>query len=64
MLTDENHQKYIRYWKKSCSRLLGCTEPIAIARAAALARSYLEGEPSTRLSVSGNTIKCHEGGRA
>ncbi|HHT20598.1 MAG TPA: serine dehydratase subunit alpha family protein [Tissierellia bacterium] len=58
MLTDENHQKYIRILEEELQPALGCTEPIAIAYAAALARSYLEGEPSAlRLSVSGNIIK-------
>ena len=55
---DQRYQDYIRVLKKELVPAMGCTEPIAIAYAAALARKIFD-EPIERVDIyaSGNIIK-------
>lgn len=55
---DQRYQDYVEVLKKELIPAMGCTEPIAIAYAAALARKTLQ-EPIQRVDVyaSGNIIK-------
>ena len=56
--TDACYQNYVRILKEELRPAMGCTEPIAIAYAAAKARSVLGAEPDRLLvEVSGNIIK-------
>ena len=57
-LTKEVYQAYCDILKEELRLAMGCTEPIAIAYSASIARSYLAAEPS-RISIglSGNIIK-------
>ncbi len=57
-LTKEVYQAYCDILKEELRLAMGCTEPIAIAYAASVARSYLEEEPtSIQIGLSGNIIK-------
>lgn len=52
------YDRYVALLKKELIPALGCTEPIAIAYAAALAARYLEDEViAIELTVSGNIVK-------
>ena len=52
------YQQYISILKEELRPAMGCTEPIALAYAGALARRLLGAEPETVLvAVSGNIIK-------
>ena len=55
--TDVRYQAFVTILNEQLRPAMGCTEPIAIAYAAALARRIL-GEPveSARVRVSGNII--------
>ena len=56
--TDPCYQSYVRILKEELRPAMGCTEPIAIAYAAAKARAVLGAEPDRLLiQVSGNIIK-------
>ena len=56
--TDPRYQLYIDILKEELIPAMGCTEPIAIAYAAAKARQTLGAEPERLLvEVSGNIIK-------
>lgn len=58
MLTNEQCQKYIRVLEEELVMALGCTEPIAIAYAAATARKQLGTMPErVKIKASGNIIK-------
>ena len=58
MLTEENCNRYIKVLEEELICAMGCTEPIAIAYAAATAREYLGEMPeSVRVEVSGNILK-------
>lgn len=58
MLSQEIYDNYLKVLAEELQPAMGCTEPIAVAYAAALAKSYLKGEPTkVRLDVSGNIIK-------
>lgn len=58
MMTTTVSQKYIKVLKEELVMALGCTEPIAIAYAAATARAYLGAIPDrVKIEVSGNIIK-------
>lgn len=61
MLTKETYQKYIQILKEELIPAMGCTEPVAIAYAGALAAELLRptNEQPTRaiIEVSGNIIK-------
>ena len=53
-----HYQEYLQILQEELLPAMGCTEPIAIALAAAKARAALGAEPeSVRLEVSGNIIK-------
>ena len=56
-----NHKLYSSYLNILKTELvvaMGCTEPIAVAYAASIAKSYFKGKPDTiKLVVSGNIIK-------
>ena len=55
---DPCYQQYVQILKEELRPAMGCTEPIAIAYAAAKARSVLGAEPERLLiEVSGNIIK-------
>ena len=57
-LTREVYQAYCDILKEELRLAMGCTEPIAIAYSASIARSYLSEEPSEiRIGLSGNIIK-------
>ena len=57
-LTKEIYQAYCDILKEELRLAMGCTEPIAIAYSASIARSYLSTEPtSIRIGLSGNIIK-------
>ena len=57
-LTREVYQAYCDILKEELRLAMGCTEPIAIAYSASIARSYLSEEPtSIRIGLSGNIIK-------
>ena len=56
--TDIRYEKYIQILKEELLPAMGCTEPIAIAYAAAKAASVLGTRPEKLLiEVSGNIIK-------
>lgn len=56
--TDARYRAYIDILKEELVPAMGCTEPIAIAFAAAKARSVLEAIPDrVEITVSGNIIK-------
>lgn len=58
MLSDEQYQIYLQILKDELIPAMGCTEPIAISYAAAIARQTLGGLPSTvEIEVSRNIIK-------
>lgn len=58
MLTNEQCQKYIQVLEEELVMALGCTEPIAIAYAAATARRELGVMPErVEIKASGNIIK-------
>ena len=57
-LTKEVYQAYCDILKEELRLAMGCTEPIAIAYSASIARSYLTAEPTEILiGLSGNIIK-------
>ncbi len=57
-LTKETYQAYCDILKEELRPAMGCTEPIAIAYSASVARSYMEKEPaSISIQLSGNIIK-------
>ena len=52
------YQQYVNILKEELRPAMGCTEPIALAYAAAKARQVLGAVPDkVRLFVSGNIIK-------
>ena len=54
----EIYESYIRILKEELLTAMGCTEPIAVAYAAALARKALGCIPErVEISVSGNILK-------
>lgn len=58
MLSERLTQQYIRILKEELVPAMGCTEPIAIAYAAAKAREVLSAMPTKcQIEVSGNIIK-------
>ena len=61
MLSNENYQKYVQILREELIPAMGCTEPVAIAYAGALAAEILRSrgkEPVRALiEVSGNIIK-------
>ena len=61
MLTKETYQKYIQILHEELIPAMGCTEPVAIAYAGALAADILrtteEAPTSATIEVSGNIIK-------
>ena len=58
MLDPEMKEKYISILKEELVPATGCTEPIAVAYAAARLRAVLEGLPERiRVEVSGNILK-------
>ena len=57
-LTKETYQAYCDILKEELRLAMGCTEPIAIAYSASVARSYMEKDPtSITINLSGNIIK-------
>ena len=57
-LTKETYQAYCDILKEELRLAMGCTEPIAIAYSASIARSYLTADPvEIRIGLSGNIIK-------
>lgn len=57
-LTKEVYQAYCDILKEELRLAMGCTEPIAIAYSASIARNYLTAEPTEiRIGLSGNIIK-------
>lgn len=57
-LTKEVYQAYCDILKEELRLAMGCTEPIAIAYSASIARSYLGSAPTEiRIGLSGNIIK-------
>ena len=57
-LTKEVYQAYCDILKEELRLAMGCTEPIAIAYSASIARNYLTAEPTDILiGLSGNIIK-------
>ncbi len=57
-LTKETYNTYCDILKEELRLAMGCTEPIAIAYAAAIARNQLETEPTAiTIGLSGNIIK-------
>ena len=57
-LTKEVYKAYCDILKEELRLAMGCTEPIAIAYSASIARSYLSDEPvEIRIGLSGNIIK-------
>ncbi|WP_423364279.1 serine dehydratase subunit alpha family protein [Mycoplasma sp. P36-A1] len=58
MFKQENYNAYLQILKEELVPALGCTEPIAVAFGAALARKYLESFPTEMtIKSSGNIIK-------
>lgn len=58
MLTKEIQEQYVKILKEELVPAMGCTEPIAIAYAAAKAKAVLGEEPiRAEVEVSGNIIK-------
>lgn len=57
-VTKEIYKAYCDILKEELRLAMGCTEPIAIAYSASIARSYLSEEPSEiSIGLSGNIIK-------
>ncbi len=57
-VTKEVYEAYCDILKEELRLAMGCTEPIAIAYAASVARSYMDAEPTDIIiSLSGNIIK-------
>lgn len=57
MLSPETYQQYLSILKEELVPAMGCTEPISLAYAAALARETLRHEPQrVTLCVSPNII--------
>ena len=57
-ITKEIYQAYCDILKEELRLAMGCTEPIAIAYAAAVARGYLSTDPTQiTIGLSGNIIK-------
>ena len=57
-LTKEVYQAYCDILKEELRLAMGCTEPIAIAYSASIARSYLSSDPTMiSIQLSGNIIK-------
>ncbi|MBQ4071431.1 MAG: serine dehydratase subunit alpha family protein [Clostridia bacterium] len=57
-LSPEKYEYYVRLLREELVPAMGCTEPIAIAYAAAVAREALGQSPiSAEIAVSGNIIK-------
>ena len=57
-LTKEIYTAYCDILKEELRLAMGCTEPIAIAYAAAVARGYLDNDPTAiTIGLSGNIIK-------
>lgn len=57
-LSKEVYRGYCDILKEELRLAMGCTEPIAIAYSASIARSYLNAEPTEiRIGLSGNIIK-------
>ncbi|MCM1307299.1 MAG: L-serine ammonia-lyase, iron-sulfur-dependent, subunit alpha [Butyrivibrio sp.] len=55
---DEEYKRYIKILERELVPAMGCTEPIAIAYAAAYAKKLLDGEVSkVKIYASGNVIK-------
>lgn len=58
MITRQKYQDYINVLKEELIPAMGCTEPIAIAYAGAIARKHLGCLPErVEIEVSGNIIK-------
>ncbi len=58
MLTKEKYRQYVKILKEELVPAMGCTEPIAIAYAAAKACAVLGEAPcSAKVEVSGNIVK-------
>ena len=58
MITRQKYQDYINVLKEELNPAMGCTEPIAIAYAGAIAREHLGCLPEhVEIDVSGNIIK-------
>lgn len=58
MLTEEIRRKYVNILKEELIPAMGCTEPISIAYAAAVAKKTLGEEPVNGIiAVSGNIVK-------
>lgn len=58
MITRQKYQDYINVLKEELIQAMGCTEPIAIAYAGAIAREHLGCLPErVEIEVSGNIIK-------
>lgn len=58
MFKQANYQKYLDILQEELVPALGCTEPIAVAYGAALAKKYLEGDVKLlTIKSSGNIIK-------
>lgn len=56
--TDKRYQAYIQILHQELKPAMGCTEPIAVAYACAVARDTLGALPErVKLQVSGNIIK-------
>ena len=56
--TDEKYQAYVQILKEELVPAMGCTEPIALAYAAAKAREVLGAVPDkVRIEASGSIIK-------
>lgn len=56
--TDERYQAYVQILREELKPAMGCTEPIAVAYACAVARQTLGKLPQqVKLHVSGNIIK-------
>ena len=57
-LPRETYQAYCDILKEELRLAMGCTEPIAIAYGATVARGYMENDPtSITAGMSGNIIK-------
>lgn len=58
MSSDTTYKRYVDVLKEELIPAMGCTEPIAVAYAAALAKRYLNAMPqSVLVEVSGNVVK-------
>ena len=56
--TDERYRRYVAILEEELVAAMGCTEPIAIALAAARARELLGAEPArVEVEASGSIIK-------